>query len=189
MQNIVANRSYQIMRYCLKIKAAKCQIKLSFIRVLCYNISMKQADNSKTSNTEMITISRAEYEALQAELAEQKQQLESKRAELESKRAELKSKSAELAATLLQNQWLQEQLLLKKKKIFGTSSEQIDQLVMEQFAHLFNEAEGWDQDSYVPATKVKAHSRKRRSGSITDAVPEGTAVEVVEHRLPEEERI
>ena len=60
---------------------------------------------------------------------------------------------------------------------------------MEQFAHLFNEAEGWDQDSYVPATKVKAHSRKRRSGSITDAVPEGTAVEVVEHRLPEEERI
>ena len=137
---------------------------------------MKQADNSRTSNTEMITISRAEYEALQAELAEQKQQLESKRAELE-------SKSTELAAALLQNQWLQEQLLLKKKKIFGTSSEQIDQLVMEQFAHLFNEAEGWDQDSYVPATKVKAHSRKRRSGSITDAVPEGTAVEVVEHRL------
>ena len=64
----------------------------------------------------MITISRAEYEALQAELAEQKQQLESKRAELE-------SKSTELAAALLQNQWLQEQLLLKKKKIFGTSSE------------------------------------------------------------------
>ena len=182
MQNIVANRSYQIMRYCLKIKAAKYQIKLSFIRVLCYNISMKQADNSRTSNTEMITISRAEYEALQAELAEQKQQLESKRAELE-------SKSTELAAALLQNQWLQEQLLLKKKKIFGTSSEQIDQLVMEQFAHLFNEAEGWDQDSYVPATKVKAHSRKRRSGSITDAVPEGTAVEVVEHRLAEEERM
>ena len=163
--------------YCptFKIEAAKCQIKLSFIRVLCYNISMKQADNSRTSNTEMITISRAEYEALQAELAEQKQQLE--------------SKSTELAAALLQNQWLQEQLLLKKKKIFGTSSEQMDQLVMEQFAHLFNEAEGWDQDSYVPAIKVKTHSRKRRSGSITDAVPEGTAVEVVEHRLPEEERI
>ena len=117
-------------------------VKLSFIRILWYNISMKQADNSRTSNTEMITISRAEYEALQTELAEQKQQLE--------------SKSAELAAALLQNQWLQEQLLLKKKKIFGTSSEQIDQMVMEQFAHLFNEAEGWDRDSYVPATKVKA---------------------------------
>ena len=73
---------------------------------------MKQAECSKTSNTEMITISRAEYEALQTELAEQKQQLE--------------SKSAELAAALLQNQWLQEQLLLKKKKIFGTSSELID---------------------------------------------------------------
>lgn len=130
------------------------------------NISTEQADNSRTSNTEMITISRAEYEALQAELAEQKQQLESKSAELE-------SKSAELAAALLQNQWLQEQLLLKKKKIFGTSSEQIDQMVIEQFAYLFNEAEGWDRDSYVSAIKVEAHSRKRRSGSITDAVPEG----------------
>ena len=69
--------------------------KTVFYPRLCYNISMKQADNSRTSNTEMITISRAEYEALQAELAEQKQQLESKRAELE-------SKSTELAAALLQ---------------------------------------------------------------------------------------
>lgn len=115
---------------------------------------MKQTDNSKTSNTEMTTISRAEYEEMQTRI-----------------------------------QWLTEQLILKKKKIFGIFSEQIDHLVMEQFAHLFNEVEGWDQDSYVPATKVKAHSRKRRSGSITDAVPEGTAVEVVEHRLPEEDRI
>ena len=122
----------------------------------------------------MITISRAEYEALQAELAEQKQQLESKRAELESKRAELESKrteleskGTELAAALLQNQWLQEQLLLKKKKIFGTSSEQIDQLVMEQFAHLFNEAEGWDQDSYVPAAKIAIPAPSAHSLSTT----------------------
>ena len=115
----------------------------------------------------MITISRAEYEALQAELAEQKQQLESKRAELESKRTELESKGTELAAALLQNQWLQEQLLLKKKKIFGTSSEQIDQLVMEQFAHLFNEAEGWDQDSYVPAAKIAIPAPSAHSLSTT----------------------
>ena len=150
---------------------------------------MKRTDYAGTSNTEMITISRAEYETMHAELIKQKQQLENKSAALEEQKRQLESKSAELAAALLQNRLLQEQLLLKKKKIFGTSSEQIDQLVMEQFAHLFNEAEGWDQDSYAPATKIKAHSRKRRSGSITDVIPEGTAVEVVEHRLPEEDRI
>lgn len=83
---------------------------------------------------------------MQAELIKQKQQLENKSAALEEQKRQLESKSAELAAALLQNQLLQEQLLLKKKKIFGTSSEQIDQLVMEQFAHLFNEAEGWDQE-------------------------------------------
>jgi hypothetical protein len=36
---------------------------------------------------------------------------------------------------------------------------------------------------------VKAHARKRQSGSVEDVVPEGTPVEVVEHRLSEETRI
>lgn len=96
-----------------------------------------------TSNTEMVTIFRAEYE----------------------------------------------QLILKKKKIFGTFSGQLDQMVMDQFAHLFNKAEGWDQASYEPAIKVKSHTRKRRTGSVEDVIPEGTPVEVVEHHLPEEECI
>lgn len=96
-----------------------------------------------TSNTEMVTIFRAEYE----------------------------------------------QLILKKKKIFGTFSGQLDQMVMDQFAHLFNKAEGWDQASYEPAIKVKSHTRKRRTGSVEDVIPEGTPVEVVEHHLPEEDRI
>ena len=86
-------------------------------------------------------------------------------------------------------QWLTEQLILKKKKMFGTSSEQLDQMVMDQFAYLFNEAEGWDRASYEPATKVKSHTRKRRTGSVEDVIPEGTPVEVVEHHLPEDERI
>ena len=81
-----------------------------------------------TSNTEMVTIFRAEYE----------------------------------------------QLILKKKKIFGTFSGQLDQMVMDQFAHLFNKAEGWDQASYEPAIKVKSHTRKRRTGSVEDVIPEGT---------------
>jgi transposase len=128
-----------------------------------------------TSNTEMVTISRAEYEALQKKLA--------------AKTNELAAKTEELAATLLKNQWLMEQLKLTKKKLFSTSSEQLDQMVMEQFAHLFNEAEGWDASSFVKETKVKSHMRKRKSGSVEDVVPEGTPVEVVEHRLSDEERI
>ena len=36
---------------------------------------------------------------------------------------------------------------------------------------------------------VKAHERKRQSGSVTDIVPEGTPTEVVEHRLSNAERI
>lgn len=68
-------------------------------------------------------------------------------------------------------QWLTEQLILKKKKMFSTSSEQLDQMVMDQFAHLFNEAEGWDQASYEPATKAKSHTRKRCTGSVEDVIP------------------
>ena len=36
---------------------------------------------------------------------------------------------------------------------------------------------------------MKAHERKRQSGNVLDVVPEGTPAEVVEHRLPEDERI
>ena len=36
---------------------------------------------------------------------------------------------------------------------------------------------------------MKAHERKRQSGNVLDVVPEGTPTEVVEHLLPEDERI
>ena len=81
---------------------------------------MKHTEMNETSNREMITISRAEYEAMQAQLD---------------------AKSAELAQALLQNRWL-----------------------MEQFAHLFNEAEAWDADSVEPTKKgEKKKPRKRKS--------------------------
>ena len=130
---------------------------------------MKHTEMNETSNRETITISRAEYEAMQAQLD---------------------AKSAELAQALLQNRWLMEQLKLNKRKLFGSSSEQLDQMVMEQFAHLFNEAEAWDADSVEPAKKAeKKKPRKRRSGSIDDVIPEGTPVEIVEHPLPENEKV
>lgn len=130
---------------------------------------MKYTETNETSNREMITISRAEYESMQSQL---------------------EAKSAELAQALLQNRWLMEQLKLKKRKLFGSSSEQLDQMVMDKFAYLFNEAEAWDTDSMEPAKKSeKKKPRKRRSGSIADVIPEGTPVEVVEHPLPESERV
>ena len=64
---------------------------------------MKCAEMNETSNRETITISRAEYEAMQAQLAEQKQKLD--------------AKSAELAQALLQNRWLMEQLKLNVWKL------------------------------------------------------------------------
>ena len=99
----------------------------------------------------MVAISRAEYEAMQAKLTMQNQQLDEQNKQLE-------AKSAELAQALLQNQWLTEQLLVKKRKLFGSSSEVLDQMVMEQFAHLFNEAECWDAAGRKPA--VKAEKKK-----------------------------
>ena len=150
---------------------------------------MKSTDNYQTSNGEMVTISRAEYEAMQANLAKQNEQLEATNAELAKQSQKLDEKSAELAQALLQNQWLMEQLKLNKRKIFGSSSEVLDQMVMERFGYLFNEAECWDAASLEPAKKAEKKPRKRRSGSVEEAIPEGTPVEIVEHRPPESEQI
>ena len=130
---------------------------------------MEKTRELPEKNEEMVTISRAEYEALQAKVNAQKQELE--------------SKSQELVAALLKNQWLLEQLRLNRKKQYGSSSEQLDQLVFEQFGRVFNEAEAWCAGVGKKETQVKAHTRKPRSGSVEEVVPEGTPVEVVEHRL------
>lgn len=145
---------------------------------------------NETSKREMITISRVEYEAMQAQMAEQNQKLTARTAELAEQKQKLDAKTAELAQALLQNRWLMEQLKLNKRKLFGSSSEQLDQMVMDKFAYLFNEAEAWDADSVEPTKKgEKKKPRKRRSGSIDDVIPEGTPVEIVEHPLPENERV
>ena len=86
----------------------------------------------QTSNTEeMVTISRAEYEQLQQENA----QLEAKLAAREQEQAQV------ITSLTLQNEWLLEQLKLSKKKLFGRSSEQAEQMVMEQLSFTYNEAE------------------------------------------------
>ena len=79
---------------------------LYFTLDLWYHYPMKKIDNWKLSNTEMVTISRAEYEKLQAQ---------SKRvSELES-RVDL----------------LMEALRLSRHKQFGASSEKSEDTLME----------------------------------------------------------
>ena len=87
----------------------------------------------QTSNTEeMVTISRAEYERLQQEKA--------RNAKLEAKLAAREQEQAQVITSLtLQNEWLLEQLKLSKKKLFGRSSEQAEQMVMEQLSLTYNE--------------------------------------------------
>lgn len=115
-------------------------------------------ENNKgtTRNTdEMVTISRAEYENMQAQI-----------------------------------DWLTEQLTLSKKKQFGSSTEKASEQVMEQMSLLFNEAEIYaDKQKEREETEVKAHVRRKHSGSVRDIVPDDLAVEIVEHRLDEENRI
>ena len=122
----------------------------------------------QTSNTaEMVTISRAEYERFQEQ-------------------------AQVITSLTLQNEWLLEQLKLSKKKLFGRSSEQAEQMVMEQLSFTYNEAEAYASGTKAAAEKpveVRAHARKRQSGNVLDVVPEGARTEVVEHRLPENERI
>ena len=135
----------------------------------------------QTSNTEeMVTISRAEYERLQQEKA--------RNAKVEAKFAAREQEQAQVITSLtLQNEWLLEQLKLSKKKLFGRSSEQAEQMVMDQLSLTYNELEAYAFGTKAATEKqitVKAHERKRQSGNVLDVVPEGTPTEVVEHRLP-----
>ena len=83
---------------------------------------MKKIDNIQTSNAEMVTISRAEYEEKNARLASQDERI-----------------------SRLENQveLLTEALRLSRHKQFGASSEKSEDTLMEQLSFLFNEAEAF----------------------------------------------
>ena len=98
---------------------------------------------------------------------------------------------AEYEELKLQNQWLLEQLGLAKKRQFGVSSERLEEGLMDQLSLMANEAEAYaygTKNATAEQVAVKAHARKRQSGSVLDIVPEGTPTEVVEHRLSERRR-
>lgn len=83
------------------------------------------------------------------------------------------------------------QLRLAKKKMFGASSEQAAEQLLGQLSFLFNEAEGWkpQEGKATETTPVAAHTRQKRSSDLDVVLPEGVAVEVVEHGIPEAKRV
>ena len=112
---------------------------------------MKSTNNFQTSNPEMVTISRAEYEQFQAQsgrIAEQEQQVSV----------------------------LMEALRLARHKRFGASSEKTDESVMEQLSFLFNEAEVFStaEKEDAEATDVAGHKRHKKhcSGRSRDTQEE-----------------
>ena len=120
-----------------------------------------------TGNAGTVTISRTEYEQLQAQ-------------------------GARISALEKQVELLTEALRLSRQKRFGVSSEGTSEDAMEQLSLLFNEAEVYanqaakEDDSSVV---VAAHKRHKKHEYTLDHLPEKVPVEVVEHRLPEEELV
>ena len=128
---------------------------------------MKKTDNYQTSNAEMVTISRAEYEEFQAQ--------RKKISELES-RVDL----------------LMEALRLARYKQFGASSEKSEDTLMEQLSFLFNEAEVFsaaEKEAEENVTVVAAHKRHKKHEYTLDNIPEDIPKERVEHRLEGEDLV
>ena len=101
---------------------------------------MNKTELNRTSNAEMVTISRAEYEEFQAQ--------RKKISEFES-RVDL----------------LMEALRLARHKQFGASSEKSEDTLMEQLSFLFNEAEVFsaaEKEAEENATTVVAHKRHKK---------------------------
>lgn len=118
---------------------------------------------STTGKAEEAFVSRAEYDALKRENAELNQKLD----------------------------FLMGQLHLAKKKMFGASFEQAAEQLLGQLSFLFNEAEAWTprEEKASEATAVAAHTRQKHSRDLDEVLPEGVTVEVVEHGIPEAERV
>ncbi len=126
---------------------------------------MKNTEMNTTSNTEMVTISRAEYEKMQQDLEKLK----------------------------AQNGLLLEALSIARHKQFGASSEKLSEEGMEQLSLLFNEAEAYQPEEAVAEAdnevEVTAHKRHKKHEYTLDNLPENIPTEVVEHRLAEAELV
>ena len=132
---------------------------------------MKSTKEMQTSNAEMVTISRTEYEEKNARLASQDERI-----------------------SRLENQVevLTEALRLARHKQFGASSEKSEDTLMEQLSFLFNEAEVFsaaEKEESDSVTVVAAHKRHKKHEYTLDSIPEGMPTKQVEHRLEGEDLV
>ena len=135
---------------------------------------MNKTELNQTSNTEMVTISRAEYEKFLG----QEQQLLAQKERLEKMEHQV--------------DLLMEALRLARHKQFGASSEKSEDTLTEQLSFLFNEAEVFVEEKKAEAenvTAVAAHKRHKKHEYTLDNIPDNIPVEQVEHRLEGEELI
>lgn len=135
--------------------------RIEIERALRDGASFKEIGNSAGT----VTITREEYDSLMG----------------------FKAQNAELSQKL---NWLLEQLRLSKKRQFGQSSEQTKFDIGEQLSLLFNEAEFFADETVQepPFQEIQTHYR-RKSKELKDRLSEDLPVDVVEHRLPEDERL
>jgi len=121
---------------------------------------------NETSNQEMVTISRAEYENYQAQ------------------EAHISAQDGRIAKLEQQVSVLTEALRLSRHKQFGASSEKSEEALTEQLSFLFNEAEVFaapeEEDSVVV---VPEHKRHKKHEYTLESIPEDVPTEVVEHTL------
>ena len=135
---------------------------------------MNNTELNRTSNAEMVTISRAEYEKL---LGQGQQLL---------------TQNERISHLENQVERLMEALRLARHKQFGASSEKSEDSLVEQLSFLFNEAEVFsaaDKEEAENVTVVAAHKRHKKHDYTLDNIPEGIEAKQVEHRLEGEDLI
>jgi transposase len=112
------------------------------------------------------------------------EELQKRCVQLERQCIQLEQQNAELTAKL---DWFMEQFRLSKKRQFGVSSERTAPL--QQQLLLFNEAEVEARpDAAEPALETITYQR-RKGRTRREMVLKNLPVEIVEHRLPEEEQV
>ena len=135
---------------------------------------MKKIDNIGTSNAEMVTIFRAEYEKF---LGQGQQLL---------------TQNERISRLENQVELLMEALRLARHKHFGASSEKSEDTLVEQLSFLFNEAEAFsaaEKEAEENVTVVAAHKRHKKHEYTLDNIPEGIETKQVEHRLEGEDLV
>jgi transposase len=114
---------------------------------------------NKDKNSETITVPLSEYQSLKERCSELETQVK----------------------------WLMEQLKINNKKTYGSKSEQTE-YVCEQLSLLHNEAEFYADVEKKEEVEVASHTRKKKTATL-DKLPENIKTVVVEHTLPEEDRV